>query len=149
MSGLPDRKAARLLVIDEQDRMLLFRFTWEGRTPFWATPGGALDPGESFEDAARRELAEETGFEAEPGPSIDFRTSEFTNFDGTRVRAVEQYFAIRVEGGPIDTSGHTEMEQSWMREHRWWTAAELERLEERYYPPDLPVLLESVTEKAQ
>ena len=49
------RRAARLLVIDEHERLLLFRFTFAGRKAFWATAGGECDPGESFEDAARRE----------------------------------------------------------------------------------------------
>ena len=32
---------------------------------YWTMPGGALEPGESLEQAARRELLEETGLVAE------------------------------------------------------------------------------------
>ena len=58
------RPSARLLVTDRQGRLLLFRFRHDdgpltGKT-YWATPGGALDEGESFAEAARRELYEET-----------------------------------------------------------------------------------------
>ena len=47
------RRAARLLVIDEHERLLLFRFTFAGRRAFWATAGGECDPGESFEEIGR------------------------------------------------------------------------------------------------
>ena len=45
-------------------RVLLVRTTYER---YWALPGGGVDRGESFADAARRELGEETGLAlAEP-----------------------------------------------------------------------------------
>jgi len=52
---------AVLLVLDEAGRLLLQR---RGDTGRWGLPGGSLEPGESIEDAARRELREETGLEA-------------------------------------------------------------------------------------
>ena len=62
---LPERPTARWLILDPQGRVLLFRFVFaEGPlsgTVFWATPGGGCEPGESFEDAARREAVEEAG----------------------------------------------------------------------------------------
>ena len=65
MTARIPRPASRILLVDAAGRTLLFRFTVEGRAPFWVTPGGALDPGEPYEAAARRELLEETGLHAE------------------------------------------------------------------------------------
>src|ERR1700693_6499389 len=53
------RPSSRLLIIDRNNRVLLFRFTFK-RGPlagqnYWATPGGALEAGESFTDAATRQ----------------------------------------------------------------------------------------------
>ena len=59
------REAARVLLLDEQGRLLL----WRVEDPnidiasLWITVGGGLEPGESFEEAALRELAEETGLD--------------------------------------------------------------------------------------
>ena len=59
------RPAARLFVINSSGYVLLFKFTHDadalaGRS-YWATPGGGVEHGESFEQAAIRELQEETG----------------------------------------------------------------------------------------
>lgn len=148
MSTLRDRHAARLLVIDAADRLLLFRFDPGDRPPFWATAGGECEAGESYEDAAQRELLEETGIAAEPGEAIDARDSIFVTFEGEKVHAVERYFAIRVAETEIDVSGHSDMERRAMREYRWWTADELAACEERYYPPDLPDLFARQRENA-
>ncbi|WP_063897593.1 NUDIX hydrolase [Frankia sp. ACN1ag] len=62
------RLTADVVALSERDgtpHVLLIRRGWapfEGR---WALPGGHIDPGERPEDAARRELAEETGLHAE------------------------------------------------------------------------------------
>lgn len=137
MSARAKRPAARLLVTDPEGRMLLFRFSPDDRLPFWVTPGGAVDPGETFEEAARRELREETGLDMEPGPLVAVRHVSFLSLEGIEVDAEERFYAVRVPHGEIDTSGHTELEKSMMLSHRWWTPEELAAHDEVWYPVDL------------
>lgn len=51
---------AGIFVVDEQDRLLLLKRSDNG---CWGLPGGATDPGEVVEDAAKREALEETNLE--------------------------------------------------------------------------------------
>jgi ADP-ribose pyrophosphatase YjhB (NUDIX family) len=56
-----DRQGAGCLVLNDDGHILLGR---RHDTGMWATPGGHVDPGENFEEAARRELKEEAGLVA-------------------------------------------------------------------------------------
>lgn len=136
------RRAARIILLDPQDRVLLFRFDIGDRPPFWATVGGECDPHESFEDAARRELREETGIDADPGPQVAQQNPEFITPEGEPVRGDERFFRVRVTDARISTEGHTELERRVMQEHRWFTRDELANWHEFIYPRDLAQLIE-------
>ncbi len=55
---------ADCVVFDDRDRLLLIRRRHQPFAGQFALPGGFVDPGETTEDAARRELLEETGLQA-------------------------------------------------------------------------------------
>lgn len=136
------RPAARILLVDGRGRVLLFRFTpYDGRPPFWCTPGGKVDDGESYEAAARRELKEEVGLDRDCGPQVAQRWCDFLTIEGVEVTADERYFRVDVDAVEVDSTGHTELERRVMGEWRWFTADELRHLDEPLYPNDLCALL--------
>src|SRR3954466_15762893 len=66
----------------------------------WVLPKGALDPGESSQQAALREGREETGPEASPLAKIGATRYVYT-WAGEKVFKVVTFFLMRCEGGEI------------------------------------------------
>jgi ADP-ribose pyrophosphatase YjhB (NUDIX family) len=140
------RPTARVLVLDPQGRVLLFRFEFRqgplDGLVFWATPGGALEPGETFEEGARRELAEETGLVvADVGSEVDRRGYVMQLPDGETMEVDERYFLLCVDALEVADAGWTELERQVMTAHRWWSPAEIATAPEKIYPEDLIAML--------
>lgn len=133
-----------MILFDEQERVLLFRgidSTRPNATPWWFTPGGGLEPGETPRDAALREVLEETGIRLPSviGPVFD-RETDFT-FEGEPLHQYEQFFIAHVHGVEIDSSGWSELEKRTMLESRWWSLDELDSTSETIYPENLAELV--------
>jgi 8-oxo-dGTP diphosphatase len=143
------RPSARLLVLDRQDRVLLFRFVFTrgalAGQDYWATPGGAVERGETFAQAAQRELFEETGLVSATvaGPVAD---KEFVLqlADGERVLAEERYFLVRAGDHALSRERWTPGEREVMAAHRWWAVPDLTATSDLVFPEDLTTILASV-----
>lgn len=143
------RKVARVVLLDPQDRILLLH-GFEPDDPaddWWFTPGGGLEGGETREEAALRELAEETGItQVELGPVLWRRICSFP-FDGRRWDQDEWYFLARTAQTETSADGLTELELRSVAGLRWWTSAELLAARETVYPTRLAELLRTLLEE--
>ncbi len=76
---------AAILLVDRAGRVLLqHRDEHAPRAPLrWGCVGGAVEAGETPEEAAYRELLEETGFDLEPGTLTPWVSEPFTWRDGS------------------------------------------------------------------
>jgi TDG/mug DNA glycosylase family protein len=135
-SGLPIRDAVRAAVVAPDGRTLMLHYADE-YDEWWIPPGGGIDPGESDEQALRRELREELGFEDfEIGPLLFESERWFLleyGFGGQRNRI----YLVRVP--------HFEARVvSEARDARWFTLEELGR--ERGRPWEYDELVSSASD---
>ena len=144
--ALRRRPSARLLIVDLAGSVLLFRFTYKDGAlagqDFWATPGGAVDEGETFEQAALRELWEETGIRAvSVGAPVGQREVVLRLHDGEYVTADERYFLVEAGQEALSRDGWTALEKEVMTDHRWWSLDELARTSETVWPENILEML--------
>ena len=115
-----------VLVRRLRGRWMLAAIRPAGRPPgLWALPKGQIDPGETGEQTALREIGEETGATGRSlGKLGDVRY--WFNWEGERVFKVVSFFLVRYESGKlgeIPAAFRHEVE-----EVRWLPLAEAPRL---------------------
>jgi 8-oxo-dGTP diphosphatase len=140
------RRSARLLIIEPAGRVLLFRFVFKkgalAGEDYWATPGGGVEEGETFEQAAIRELREETGIRVESvGPQVGRREFVLQLSDGEHVVADERFFRVEAKEATLSRDGWTAEEAEVMVAHRWWSRDELSQTSETVWPENLVEML--------
>ncbi len=103
---------------DCPDRVLLIRRRWDPYQGCWSLPGGHVDPGEDFGNAAMRELAEETGLALDADELASVAAYGDPGRD-PRGRVVSFAYVATVEGTPAVTGGDDAVEA------RWWALGDV------------------------
>jgi 8-oxo-dGTP pyrophosphatase MutT (NUDIX family) len=125
----------------------LFRWTHDLlRSPsgsVWITPGGGLEGDETYEQAAVRELLEETGIVEPIGTCVWTRRHVFP----WRVAPIDQrerFYVVRVSDTTLTRDGWTVSEWMHQSDARWWSLEEIAASDEWFAPRRLAALLPAV-----
>lgn len=143
------RTTARVVPVNAEGQVLLLRGHDPARPsePHWFTIGGGAEPGETVEQAAVRELREETGIRLsadELGEPFYQGRHDYT-YNGVEYTAQSTFFAVSMGNPHVVFDGIEDGEV--ITGARWWNPADL--VDVAVSHPQLPKLMRLAVEHAR
>lgn len=118
------RRSARVLPVDRDGRVLLLLGHDPARpsAPYWFTIGGEVETGETLEEAAVREMHEETGVRVETSQLVGplHRGTHRFSFAGVDYISDSTFYAVGVDDVTVTFDGLEEGEIGNIVDAQWW-----------------------------
>jgi len=146
---LIERNSIRAILMNDKKEVLLMCVedkkttssdgTYSG--PFWVLVGGGMEPGEDINEAAFRELHEETGLsrdDVELGPVV-WRSEVNMVLAGTPSHITDNYIVAKLKSKNYEISNEnfTDWEKEVVRKVAWFSLEQIKKISDPVYPRGL------------
>ena len=151
---IPIRDSVKVLLLNEDNELLLIHAddpkttSADGKSlgRFWFLIGGKIEPGETLEEAAIREVHEETGIreeEIELGPIVWYGQYDLV-LSGTLTHLKQTFLIAKTKQKSTTLANLTPEEQEVIQKTAWFTLEEIINSPEVIYPILLPRYLPDI-----
>ncbi len=144
---MPIRNAVRVLLLNGDKLLLMCIEDFDISAPnskpnkrFWCTIGGGIESGESIQEAAMREIYEETSLSSENielGPIV-WQSDLNLMLRGTLTRFKEVYVVAKTSTHNVSLHQPTQAELDIVKELKWFTLEEIKQCPDVIFPTSLP-----------
>ena len=150
----PIRNSVKVILLNEKNEILLVLAddpkttsvdgAYHGK--FWFLVGGEIEPNESIEKAAIREILEETGIKEEEidlGPLVWFGEFDLV-LDGVLTHLKQTFIVAKTKQTKVSFVNLTTWENRSFQALKWFSIDQIKNSKEIIYPVDLAYYLEDI-----
>jgi 8-oxo-dGTP pyrophosphatase MutT (NUDIX family) len=141
---IPIRSSVKVLLLNDKDELLLIcaddpkttTVDGEYHGKFWFPIGGEIEKGESIQEAAFREIYEESGIEkkdVELGPVVWYGEFDLV-LGGVKTHLKQTFIVARTKKRKVAFTKLDQWERKVIKEVKWFSLREIETSDEIIYP---------------